>query len=173
MLPTAVHTLDQQVERAYHQFKARSSPIAQNTFLGSLKNQNLVLFFALLTKYIGEMYSIIYTPTEGEAIEQYSRLFRRPDGCFLDIEENGGREEIEGILQQWGGADDVDYIVITDSEEILGIGDQGIGGIEISVAKSVLMTLCAGLWPHRILPIVLDCGTDVYNSLPLTKDTIY
>ena len=161
MLPSAVHGLDQQVERAYRQFKARSTPLAQNTFLNSLKDQNLVLFFALLDKYISEMYSVIYTPTEGEAIEQYSRLFRRPDGCFLDIEENGEREGIEKVLREWGKAEDVDYIVITDAEEILGIGDQGVGGIGISVAKLVLMTLCAGLWPNRTLPIVLDCGTDV------------
>lgn len=167
MLPSAVHTLDQQVKRAYYRFKARSSPLAQNVFLNSHKNQNLVLFYALLDRHIDEMYSVIYTPTEGEAIEQYSHLFRRPDGCFLDIEAHGGnREGIESVLREWGGKDDIDYIVVTDAEEILGIGDQGVGGIGISVAKLVLMTLCAGLWPDRTLPIVLDCGTDVcFSSL--------
>ncbi|RPA73571.1 Aminoacid dehydrogenase-like protein [Ascobolus immersus RN42] len=170
MLPAAVHTLDQQVERAYQQYSERSTALGKNTFLNSLKDQNLTLFFALLWQHVGEMYPIIYTPTEGEAIEQYSRLFRRPDGCFLNIDEHTSRSSIASILKQFGGEGDIDYIVLTDGEEILGIGDQGVGGIGISVAKLVLMTLCAGVWPNRTLPIVLDCGTD---NKSLLNDAAY
>lgn len=114
-----------------------------------------------------EMFSIIYTPTEGDAIENYSRLFRRPQGCFLNI------DDIEGVdenIAQWGTADDLDYIVVTDGEEILGIGDQGVGGVLISVAKLVLTTLCAGVHPNRTLPVVLDCGTD---NQELINDDLY
>ena len=113
------------------------------------------------------MFSIIYTPTEGEAIQNYSRLFRQPEGCFLNITE---QDRIEPNLSQWGKAEDIDYIVVTDGEEILGIGDQGVGGVLISVAKLVLTTLCAGIHPNRTLPVVLDCGTD---NQDLLKDELY
>ena len=121
------------------------------------------------------MFSIIYTPTEGDAIQNYSRLFRRPEGCFLNIFD---QDRVEDNLAQFGDPDDIDYIVVSDGEEvdstfhsmlllipaqILGIGDQGVGGILISVAKLVLTTLCAGIHPSRTLPVVLDCGTDVSN----------
>ena len=113
------------------------------------------------------MFPIIYTPTEGLAIQNYSRLFRRPEGCFLNILDKG---RIEDNLAQRGNPDDVDYIVVTDGEEILGIGDQGVGGVLISVAKLVLTTLCAGIHPSRTLPVVLDCGTD---NRDLLNDELY
>ena len=114
-----------------------------------------------------EMFSIIYTPTEGDAIQNFSRLFRRPEGCFLNIRD---QDRIESDLAQWGSPEDIDYIVVTDGEEILGIGDQGVGGILISVAKLVLSTLCAGVHPSRTLPVVLDCGTDNHQLL---NDELY
>lgn len=104
------------------------------------------------------MFSVIYTPTEGDAIANYSRLFRRPEGCYLNIED---MDRAEDDLNQWGNPDDVDLIVVSDGEQILGIGDQGVGGILISVAKLVIYTLCAGIHPSRTLPVVLDCGTNV------------
>lgn len=104
------------------------------------------------------MFPIVYTPTEATAIENYSRIFRKPEGCFLSIDKP---EEMEQYLANWGSPDDVDYIVVTDGEEILGIGDQGVGGILISVAKLLLTTLCAGINPARVLPVVLDVGTNV------------
>jgi malate dehydrogenase (oxaloacetate-decarboxylating) len=104
------------------------------------------------------MFSVIYTPTEGEAIADYSRLFRRPEGCFLNI---GDIDRVEDDLNQWGEPEDIDVIVVSDGEQILGIGDQGVGAILISVAKLVIYTLCAGIHPSRTLPVVLDCGTDV------------
>lgn len=113
------------------------------------------------------MFGIIYTPTEGDAIQNFSRLFRRPEGCFLNIFD---RDRVEDNLAQWGDPEDIDYIVVTDGEEILGIGDQGVGGILISVAKLILTTLCAGIHPSRTLPVVLDCGTD---NEQLLNDDLY
>ena len=133
----------------------------------SMKDQNEVLYYKLVQDHLKEMFSIIYTPTEAEAIQHFSRLFRKPEGCFLNIFD---MDRIEESLTQWGLADDVDYIVVTDGEEILGIGDQGVGGILISVAKLVITTLCAGIHPARTLPVVLDCGTD---NDELLNDELY
>ena len=103
------------------------------------------------------MFSIIYTPTEGDAIENYSRVFRKSEGCFLNIDD---ADRVEADMARFGKPEDIDYIVVSDGEEILGIGDQGVGGILISVAKLVLTTACAGIHPNRTLPVVLDTGTD-------------
>ncbi|KAH8153718.1 uncharacterized protein LAJ45_02531 [Morchella importuna] len=167
MLPVAIHTLEEQVERAYGQYSSRDSPLAKNSFMTSMKYQNDVLYYKLIGTHIKEMFSVIYTPTEGEAIENYSRLFRRPDGCFLNILE---KDNIGPILSKFGKEEDIDYIVVSDGEEILGIGDQGVGGIGISTAKLVLTTLCAGVHPNRTLPVVLDCGT---NNKVLIEDELY
>lgn len=167
LLPQNVSTLDQQVKRAYQQFSTRQDDLAKNTFMTSLAEQNQVLYFRLIQDHLKEMFSIIYTPTEGDAIQNYSRLFRRPEGCFLNIQDIG---RVYDDLAQWGSPDDFDYIVVTDGEEILGIGDQGVGGILISVAKLVLTTLCAGIHPNRTLPVVLDCGT---NNEELLNDDLY
>ncbi|KUJ24671.1 uncharacterized protein LY89DRAFT_693246 [Mollisia scopiformis] len=167
LLPQDVHNLDQQVKRAYQQYSSRQDALAKNTFMTSLAEQNQVLYFRLIQDHLKEMFSIIYTPTEGDAIQNYSRLFRRPEGCFLNINDIG---RVHEDLAQWGGPEDIDYIVVTDGEEILGIGDQGVGGILISVAKLVLTTLCAGIHPNRTLPVVLDCGTD---NEELLNDELY
>ncbi|KAI1361180.1 malic enzyme [Xylaria arbuscula] len=167
LLPHSVQTLEQQVKRAYEQYSTRPDDLAKNTFLTSLKEQNAVLYFRLLQDHLSEMFSVVYTPTEGDAIQNYSRLFRRPEGCFLNIDNV---DRVSHDLAQWGRPDDIDYIVVSDGEEILGIGDQGAGGILISVAKLVLTTLCAGIHPNRTLPVVLDCGTDNENLL---NDELY
>ncbi|KAI9692486.1 MAG: NAD-dependent malic enzyme, mitochondrial [Bathelium mastoideum] len=123
----------------------------------SMKEQNEVLYYALIQKHLKEVFPVIYTPTEGEAIADFSRLFRRPTGCFLNIFD---QDRIEEDLGRWGNPEDIDLIVVSDGEQILGIGDQGVGGILISVAKLVIYTSCAGIHPARTLPVVLDCGTD-------------
>ncbi|KAK9236069.1 malate dehydrogenase [Lipomyces kononenkoae] len=166
-LPTSMQTLENQVDRAYDQYCSLEAPLTKNTFLMSLKVQNEVLYFRLLQDHLKEVFSIIYTPTESEAIEQYSRLFRRPEGCFLDINHP---EHIERSLAAWGAEEDIDYIIVSDGEEILGIGDQGVGAIGISSAKAVLMTLCAGVHPSRCIPVALDVGTD---NERLLKDELY
>ncbi|KAI1872153.1 uncharacterized protein JN550_004356 [Neoarthrinium moseri] len=167
LLPTSVQTLEQQAKRAYQQYSSRQDDLAKNTFLTSMKEQNLVLYYKLLQDHMQEMFSVVYTPTEGDAIENFSRLFRRPEGCFLNIEDI---DRVEHDLSQWGTPDDIDYIVVSDGEEILGIGDQGVGGVLISSAKLTLTTLCAGIHPDRTLPVVLDCGTD---NEELLKDDLY
>jgi malate dehydrogenase (oxaloacetate-decarboxylating) len=167
LLPASVQRLEQQVKRAYEQFLTRHDDLAKNTFLSSMREQNEVLFYKLVHDNIKEMMPIVYTPTEGLAIENYSRIFRRPEGCFLKI---NNPERVEHDLAQWGGPEDVDYIVVTDGEEILGIGDQGAGGILISVAKLVLTSLCAGIHPNRTLAVGLDCGTD---NEDLLNDDLY
>ncbi|KAI9673593.1 MAG: NAD-dependent malic enzyme, mitochondrial [Caeruleum heppii] len=115
LLPSNVQTLDEQVRRAYQQFESRPNALAKNTFMTSMKEQNEVLYYKLLQDHLKEMFSIIYTPTEGEAIENFSRLFRKPEGCFLNILEP---EKVPNILAQWGEAGDIDYIVVSDGEQV-------------------------------------------------------
>ncbi|KAJ5356938.1 Malic enzyme NAD-binding [Penicillium concentricum] len=167
LLPPNIQTLDEQVQRAYQQYQSRPDDLAKNTFLASMKSQNEVLYYKLVQTHLKEMFSVIYTPTEGDAIENYSRLFRKPEGCFLNIND---QDHFDEYLAGFGTEEDVDYIVVSDGEEILGIGDQGVGAILISVAKLVITTLCAGIHPSRQLPVVLDCGTD---NEELLNDRLY
>lgn len=167
LLPEKVNSLDDQVERAYKQFRYLKTPLARNDFCASMRRQNLVLYFALVSRNIKEMLPIIYTPTEGDAISAYSHRFRKPEGCFLDIKSP---ETIEERLSHFGDAEDIDYVVVSDGEGILGIGDQGVGGVRISVAKLGLMTLCGGIHPGRGLPVILDVGT---NNERLLEDPLY
>lgn len=171
MLPTNIQTLEQQVARAYDQYKTFETDLEKNTFMTSMQEQNLVLYFRLIQDHLKEMFSIIYTPTEGQAIEDYSRVFRRPDGCFLsikhpdDVEERLSKYVVQG--QEDAG---IDYVVVSDGEQILGIGDQGVGAILISIAKLALTTVCAGIHPQRTLGVVLDVGT---NNEKLLNDDLY
>ncbi|KAF2263039.1 malic-domain-containing protein [Lojkania enalia] len=167
LLPPNVQTLEEQVERAYEQYSSRPNDLAKNTFMTSMKEQNEVLYYKLILDHLKEMFPVIYTPTEGDAIQNYSRLFRRPEGCFLNIED---MDRVEDNIDQWGNPEDIDLIVVSDGEQILGIGDQGVGAILISIAKLVIYTLCAGIHPSRTLPVVLDCGT---NNKELLDDALY
>ncbi|KAL1956442.1 hypothetical protein VTO42DRAFT_7329 [Malbranchea cinnamomea] len=167
LVPPNVQTLEEQVTRAYQQYKSRPDDLAKNTFMASLKAQSLVLYYKLIQTHLKEMFSVIYTPTEADAIENYSRIFRRPEGCFLNIRD---QDKIDESLANFGEGEHIDYVVVSDGEEILGIGDQGVGGILISAAKLVIVTLCAGIHPTRQLPVVLDCGT---NNEKLLKDDLY
>ncbi|KAM3491422.1 hypothetical protein MY3957_005282 [Beauveria namnaoensis] len=167
LLPPKIQTLEEQVDRAYQQYSSCGDDLAKNTFMASMKAQNEVLYYKLLETHLKEMFSIIYTPTEGDAIQNYSRLFRKPEGCFLNIRD---QDLIEQSLAANDNAEDIDYIVVSDGEEILGIGDQGVGAILISAAKLAITTLCAGIHPSRQLPVVLDCGT---NNEELLKNELY
>lgn len=167
LLPSKVNTLDEQVDRAYAQFQYLKTPLAKNDFCTSMRMQNKVLYYELVRRHIREMLPIIYTPTEGDAIANYSHRFRKPEGCFLDITSP---DSIDQRLAAYGEDKDIDYIVVSDGEGILGIGDQGVGGIRISIAKLGLMTLCAGIHPGRVLPVVLDTGT---NNKELQEDELY
>ncbi|CAK4031266.1 malic oxidoreductase [Lecanosticta acicola] len=168
LLPAKINTLSEQISRAYAQYATHKTDLGKNTFLASMKEQNEILYYALCQTHLKEMFPVIYTPTEGEAIKNFSRLFRRPEGCFLHSDM--ASEEIETAMARFGGEADVDVVVVSDGEQILGIGDQGVGGILISIAKLVLYTLCAGIHPTRTLPVVLDVGTD---NAELLNDELY
>ena len=127
-------------------------------YLANLRDRNEVLFYRLLSEHLDEMLPIVYTPTVGQAIERFSHEFRRPRGVYLSVDHP---EDVETALRNTGlGRDDVDLLVATDSEGILGIGDQGVGGIEIAVGKLAVYTAAAGIHPRRVIPVVLDIGTD-------------
>ncbi len=168
LLPHGVTTLDGQARRTYAQYRAQTDDLRKWLYLTNLRDRNEVLFYRLLSEHISEMLPIIYTPTVGLAIERFSHEFQRTHGVYLSIDHP---EEVETALRNYGkGPEDVDLLVATDSEGILGIGDQGIGGIEISVGKLAVYTAAAGLHPHRVIPVVLDTGTD---NLRLLNDEMY
>jgi malate dehydrogenase (oxaloacetate-decarboxylating) len=168
LLPTGVSSLDGQVRRVYAQYLEQANDLRKWVYLANLRDRNEVLFYRLLTEHISEMLPVVYTPTVGLAIERFSHEFRRPRGVYLSVDHP---EDVETALRNTGlDADDVDLLVATDSEGILGIGDQGVGGIEISIGKLAVYTAAAGIHPRRVLPVVLDMGTD---NVKLLNDEMY
>jgi malate dehydrogenase (oxaloacetate-decarboxylating) len=168
LLPPHVLTLEEQTRRVYEQYSARTTNLFKNGLLYDLYNRNVVLFYSLLRKHLSEMLPIIYTPTVGEAIEKYSHVYRRPGGMYLSIDDPKGIETAFMNLGQ--PKNGIDLIVVTDSESILGIGDQGVGGINIAIGKLAVYTAAAGIDPSRVLPVVLDTGT---NNQALIEDPFY
>ncbi len=166
LLPPAVETMEDQLQRAYRQYSIISDDLQKNIFLNNLYNINETLFFRLISEHIKEMMPIIYTPTAGLAIQQYSNEFRKPRGIYIAYPD---RDHIDEILENRINPE-IDLIVVTDSEQILGIGDQGVNGIGISVAKLVIYTLAAGINPRRMLPLMIDVGT---NNHHLLEDPFY
>lgn len=163
LLPSGVMTIADQLKRVYAQYEAQPDDLAKYLYLNHMHNRNEVLYYRLLAEHIEEMLPIVYTPTIGRAIEEYSHWYDRPRGIYLSIDDPEGMEEALGQLGH--GPDDVDLIVTTDSEGILGIGDQGVGGVAITVGKLAVYTAAAGIHPHRVLPVVLDVGTDNMERL--------
>jgi malate dehydrogenase (oxaloacetate-decarboxylating) len=158
LLPVGVSTIETQLRRVYAQYLHQPDDLAKNIFLGHVRDRNEVLFYRLLSEHIEEMLPIVYTPTVGTAIERYSLEFGRPRGVYLSVDHP---DQIETAFRNYGlGAADVDLIVATDSEGILGIGDWGVGGIAIAIGKLAVYVAAAGLHPRRIIPVVLDSGTD-------------
>ncbi|MEU6609844.1 NAD-dependent malic enzyme [Streptomyces shenzhenensis] len=167
-LPSAVLTLEQQAQRAYQQMQDQGGDLAKNVYLEQLHDRNETLYYKVLTDHLVELLPIVYDPTVGEAIEKYSHEYRRPRGLFLSIDRPDDIEKAFATLRL--GPDDVDLIVCTDAEEILGIGDWGVGGIQISVGKLAVYTAAAGIDPHRVVPVTLDVGTDRESLL---EDPLY
>jgi malate dehydrogenase (oxaloacetate-decarboxylating) len=168
LLPTGVSSMEAQVRRTYGQYRSQPDALARHLYLAALRDRNEVLFYRLLADHLEEMLPIVYTPTIGEVIERFSHEYNRPRGVFLSIDHP---EDIEDSLANYGlGPDDVDLIVATDSEGILGIGDQGVGGIQISIGKLTVYTAAGGIHPRRVIPVVLDVGTD---NLRLLNDELY
>lgn len=166
LLPHVVETLEQQVTRMYLQYGENHSNLRKNIYLNVLHDYNETLFYTLVSQHLEEMLPIIYTPTVGEAVQRYSLEHRKANGLYISYED---RNNIEQILD-YSVAGNIDLSVITDGGAVLGIGDQGIGGINISIAKLMVYTLCAGIHPRRYLPIQLDVGT---NNPLLLNDPMY
>jgi len=168
LLPSRVLTLDQQAERAYRQCSGQPSALDKNVYLTALQDRNETLFFRLLTDHLSELLPIVYTPTIGEAIRYYSHQYRRPRGVYLSID---APDKIETALRAPElTSDQVDLIVATDAQAILGIGDWGVGGIDIAAGKLAVYTAAGGVDPARTLPVVLDVGTD---RPELLEDPLY
>lgn len=166
LVPPHVSTIEEQLARTYESYKHKGTDLERYIYLVSLQDRNETLFYRLLQEHITEMMPIIYTPVVGEGCKQYSHIYRRPRGLFIPYSQ---RHDIGAVL---GNAPikDVDVIVVTDGERILGLGDLGVGGMGIPVGKLSLYTLCAGLTPARTLPISLDVGTD---NQDLLADPLY
>jgi malate dehydrogenase (oxaloacetate-decarboxylating) len=168
LLPSRILTLDQQAQRAYKQCSQQASDLDKNVYLTALHDRNEVLFYRVLTDHLSELLPIVYTPTIGEAIQQYSHQYRRPRGVYLSID---APDQIETALRATElSADEVDLIVATDAQAILGIGDWGVGGIDIAAGKLAVYTAAGGVNPARTLPVMLDVGTD---RPELLEDPLY
>ena len=156
LLPPATETLDEQADRAYEAFLGYDKPLNRHIYLRQLQDTNEVLFYGLLNRHLEEMLPVVYTPTVGEACRRFSEIYRKPRGLFLTYED---RHRFREILRNRPGGE-VDVIVVTDGQRILGLGDQGLGGMGIPIGKLSLYTAIGGIHPARTLPILLDVGTD-------------
>lgn len=166
LLPPTVETLDEQATRAFEAYCAKSTDLERHIYLRQLQDTNTTLFYRLLLDHLAEMLPIIYTPTVGLACEQFSHIYRRHRGLFLAYPE---RDAIDAILEN-AAVPKVEVIVVTDGERILGLGDQGAGGMGIPIGKLSLYTACGGVHPATTLPILLDVGT---NNRALLDDPLY
>ena len=156
LLPHRVETLDQQVVRAYEAFRRKEDELERHIFLRQLQDRNETLFYRLLLDHIAEMMPIVYTPVVAQACQEFSHIYRRPRGLFISYPL---RDAIPALLRNRPQVE-VDVIVVTDGERVLGIGDQGVGGLGIPIGKLSLYTLIGGIHPSRTLPIILDLGTN-------------
>ncbi|WP_257254881.1 MULTISPECIES: NAD-dependent malic enzyme [unclassified Endozoicomonas] len=165
LLPPRVETLEEQCRRAYKSFAIKPTPILKHIYLRSLQDTNETLFYALVQRHLQEMLPIIYTPVVGQACQRYSDLYRRPRGLYISYPE---RAQIDAMLANFKR--NIEVIVVTDGERILGLGDQGIGGMGICIGKLSLYSAVGGITPNLTLPITLDCGT---NNKKLLEDPNY
>src|SRR6201991_272042 len=156
LLPPQVESLDEQVVRAYEAYRHKDDDLQRHIYLRALEDANEVLFYRLLLDHIEEMTPMVYTPVVALGCQQFSHIYRRPRGLFISYPL---RDSIAALLQNRPNPH-VDVIVVTDGERILGLGDQGVGGLGIPIGKLSLYSLIGGIHPERTLPIVLDVGTN-------------
>ena len=166
LLPPRYESIDEQVERAYMQYSSFTDPLNKHIYLRNIQDTNETLFYKLVQANIEEMMPIIYTPTVGDACEKFSDIYRSSRGLFISYQE---RHNLDDILRNVTKPK-VKVIVVTDGERILGLGDQGIGGMGIPIGKLSLYTACGGISPAYTLPITLDVGT---NNQKLLDDPMY
>jgi malate dehydrogenase (oxaloacetate-decarboxylating) len=168
LLPAAITTLAAQAQCAYAQYQGLADALSKNIYLTALHDRNEVLFYRLFSEHLSEMIPIVNDLTVGMAMEQYRHECRRPRGVYLSIDHS---EAIEQAFENLSAApEDIDLILATDAEQILGIGDWGVGGIEISIGKLAVYTAAGGIDPTRVIPVMLDVGT---NRDSLLKDPMY
>jgi len=165
-LPSHVETLEKQIERTYQQYQTYETPLHKNVFLNELHDTNQVLFYKLVKTHLQEMLPIIYTPTVGQAVQQFSREFHQVRGLYINFED---QDNIEEILKNRSNPN-IELIVVTDGGGVLGIGDQGVGAMMIPVAKLMVYGICGNINPLHTLPILLDVGT---NNETLINDPFY
>lgn len=165
-LPHRVETLEEQTYRIYQQYQTQGSNLNKNIYLNNLHDTNETLFYKFVGEHLEEMLPIIYTPTISDAVEQFSLQLRRPRGLYLAYPD---RDQMEEMIANRSNQE-IDLMVVTDGERVLGIGDQGIGGMNISIGKLMVYVLCAGVNPLRKLAITLDVGT---NNEKLLNDPMY
>ncbi|MET4821770.1 oxaloacetate-decarboxylating malate dehydrogenase [Endozoicomonas lisbonensis] len=165
LLPPRVETLEEQCRRAYKSFSIKPTPILKHIYLRSLQDTNETLFYALVQRHLEEMLPIIYTPVVGQACQRFSDLYRRPRGLYISYPE---RARMDAMLANFKR--NIEVIVVTDGERILGLGDQGVGGMGICIGKLSLYSAVGGITPNQTLPIMLDCGT---NNQKLLEDPNY
>ncbi len=156
LLPEATETIEEQVERAYKQYQNFENDMDKHVYLRNIQDTNETLFYRLVQNHISEMMPIIYTPTVGAACENFSNIYRRGRGLFISYPN---RDRIDDLINN-STNQQVKVIVVTDGERILGLGDQGIGGMGIPIGKLALYTACGGISPAYTLPVVLDVGTN-------------
>lgn len=166
LLPQNIETIEEQAERAYRQYQECKNDINRHIYLRNIQDTNETLFYRLLCDHLSEMMPVIYTPTVGEACQYFSNIYRRGRGLFISYPH---RADMDDILQN-AVRQNVKVIVVTDGERILGLGDQGIGGMGIPIGKLALYTACGGISPAYTLPVVLDVGT---NNPQILKDPLY
>ena len=166
LLPPVFETIEEQAERCYQQYSSFDEPINKHIYLRAVQDNNETLFYRLLSEHLAEMLPIIYTPTVGDACEHFSDIYRSARGIFVSYEE---RDYLDDILRSVT-KDKVKVVVVTDGERVLGLGDQGIGGMGIAIGKLALYTACGGISPAYTLPVVLDVGT---NNETLLNDPMY
>lgn len=157
LLPPHVETMEEQLVRCYEAFSIKGNKLEQHIYLRALQDHNETLFYKLILTHLEEMMPIIYTPIVGEACEKFHHIYRQPRGIFISYSQRG---HIDTILAAVAATRDVQVIVVTDGERILGLGDQGTGGMGIPIGKLSLYTACGGINPANTLPIVLDVGTN-------------
>ncbi|MGP5066630.1 NAD-dependent malic enzyme [Psychrobacter alimentarius] len=166
LLPHNIETIEEQSLRAYHQLRSFNNDMDKHIYLRNIQDTNETLFHHLVEQHIEEVMPLIYTPTVGQACEKFSQIYRRKRGLFISYPE---RHNIDDMLQN-ATKQKVKVIVVTDGERILGLGDQGIGGMGIPIGKLSLYTACGGISPAYCLPILLDVGT---NNQQLLDDSMY
>ncbi len=168
LLPADISTLAAQVKCAYVQYGKLADALSKNVYLTALHDRNEVLFYRLFSEHLREMIPIVNDLTVGIAMEQYHHECRRPRGVYLSIDHVDAIEE--ALANLGAGADGIDLILATDAEDVLGIGDWGVGGIEVSIGKLAIYTAAGGIDPARTIPVMLDVGT---NRESLLNDPMY